>query len=114
MATQRSSGGHFIAWLLLFIVTAGVALFLWIASAVVWLARVLDSYILSTLILGCFFAAVATAIYFLCMRKSLVRIRKQAETIYEVAHIVKSVYDWIADKFHWVGALWHLFREQPE
>ena len=114
MATQGSSGGHFIASLLLFIVTAGIALFLLIVSAAIWLAVVLDSYIYSTLILGGFFAAVATAIYFLFMRKSLVRVREQVETIYEVARMAKSVYEWIAEKFHWVGALWNLFRERPE
>ena len=114
MATQRSSGGHFIAWLLLFVVTAGFALLLLIASAVLWLAVVLDSSILSTLILGGFFAVVATAIYFLCMRRSLVRVQEQVATIYEVARMAKSAYEWIADKFHWVGVLWSWFRAKPE
>lgn len=114
MATQRSSGGNFIVSLLLFIVTAGIAVLLFLVSAVVWLSVVMDSVIFSTLILGGFFAALAAAIYFLFMRKSFLRIREQAETIYEMAQIVKSVYDWITEKFHWVGTLWNLFREKPE
>lgn len=113
MATQGSSGGSFIASLLLFVVTAGIAVLLLLVSAVVWLSVVMDSFILSTLIFGGIFAAIAAIIYFLFMRKALSRIREQVETIYGVARIAQDVYEWVSVKFCWVGALWNMFRANP-
>lgn len=114
MAAQRSSGGNFIVSLLLFVTLAGIAVLLLLVSAVVWLSTVLDSFILSTLIFGVAFAVVAAAIYFLSLRKSLVHIREQAETIYEVARLAKNAYEWTTEKLRWIRAIWNLGTERAE
>lgn len=114
MAAQKSSGGNFIVSLLLFVTSAGIAVLLLLVSAVVWLSALLDSFILSTLVLGATFVAIATAIYFLYMRKSLANIREQAETIYEVARLAKNAYDWLAEKLRWIRTIWNLGTEKPE
>ncbi len=113
MAAQKSSGGNFLVSLLLFVTAAGIAVLLLLVSAVVWLSALLDSFIFSTLILGGVFTLVATAIYFLSMRKSLAHIREQAETIYEVARLAKNAYEWLAEKLRWIRAIWNFGTEKP-
>ncbi len=114
MATQKSSGGHLLVSLLLFVAAAGIAILLLIVSAVVWLSVVLDSVVWSASILGGAFAAIAAAVYFLLVRRSLAAMRERLETIYEVARKVQNAYEWVADKLRWIGALWNMFRERPE
>ncbi len=114
MATQKSSGGNILVSLLLFIAAAGIAILLLLVSAVVWLSVILDSVVWATLMLGGVFAAVAAAVYYLLVRKSLVSVRRQLETVYEVARLVQNAYEWVADKLRWIGALWNMFRERPE
>ncbi|MCM1151676.1 MAG: hypothetical protein NC209_03460 [Alistipes sp.] len=107
---QSARGGHFMPALLLFCVTAGIAVVLLVAAAVAGIAELLGSLTWATLAVGGFFAAVAAGIYFLAIRGPLEQLRSRLETVYDVARLVKQAYDWVAGKFEFLirlrDALW--------
>lgn len=76
--------------------TVSVVMLLW--ALVLWLALLTGSMIWATLIVGGFFALIATILYFVSVRKIVRYIREQAETITEMARIVKTGYDWFTEK----------------
>ena len=79
--------------------TASIAIFLLLTALVVWLSEVTGSFILSSLIVGGFFAVLAAVIYLLAIREGVERIRDQVETVYDVARAAKEGYEWLTDKF---------------
>ena len=89
--SRESSGGRFVIAFLLFGTTVAIALLLLLAALVVWLSELVGSFIAAALILGGFFAVVA-------IREAVERIRARAETVYEVARIARSGYEWITEK----------------
>lgn len=95
---RESSGGRFVIAFLLFGTTVAIALLLLLTALVVWLSELTGSFIASALILGGFFAVVATLIYLLSIREAVERIRTRAETVYEVARIARSGYEWVTGK----------------
>lgn len=96
--TQERSGGRFVIAFLLFGTTVAIALLLLLTALVVWLSELTGSFIASALILGGFFAVVAALIYLVSIREAVERIRARAETVYEVARIARSGYEWITEK----------------
>ena len=86
MDNRKTSGGSFVAALVFFVMTASIAIFLLLTALVVWLSEVTGSFILSSLIVGGFFAVLAAVIYLLAIREGVERIRDQVETVYDVAH----------------------------
>ena len=105
---RRSSGGHLVAAGFAFLLSAVTAFFLLIAATVAWLAALLGSLLYAVLIVGGFFAVVATLIYLLAIHRPLQRIREQAETVYEVARLFQSGYDWVMGKVRIVRELFDL------
>ena len=97
MDNRKTSGGSFVAALVFFVMTASIAIFLLLTALVVWLSEVTGSFILSSLIVGGFFAVLAAVIYLLAIREE--RIRDQVETVYDVARAAKEGYEWLTDKF---------------
>ena len=83
---NKPSGGRFIAALLFFATTAGIAILLLLTALVIWLSSVTGSFIASALIAGGFFAVLALLVYLFAIRDAVEQIRRQAETVYEVAH----------------------------
>ena len=98
MDNRKTSGGSFVAALVFFVMTASIAIFLLLTALVVWLSEVTGSFILSSLIVGGFFAVLAAVIYLLAIREGVERIRDQVETVY-VARAAKEGYEWLTDKF---------------
>ena len=96
--TRESSEGRFVIAFLLFGTTVAIALLLLLTALVVWLSELTGSFIASALILGGFFAVVAALIYLVSIREAVERIRTRAETVYEVARIARSGYEWVTDK----------------
>ena len=96
---NKPSGGRFIAALLFFATTAGIAILLLLTALVIWLSSVTGSFIASALIAGGFFAVLAAVIYLLAIREGVERIRDQVETVYDVARAAKEGYEWLTDKF---------------
>ena len=76
MDNRKTSGGSFVAALVFFVMTALIAIFLLLTALVVWLSEVTGSFILSSLIVGGFFAVLAAVIYLLAIREGVERIRK--------------------------------------
>jgi len=91
---NKPSGGRFIAALLFFATTAGIAILLLLTALVIWLSSVTGSFIASALIAGGFFAV----LYLFAIRDAVEQIRRQAETVYEVAHAAQTGYEWLAGK----------------
>ena len=96
---RKTSGGSFVAALVFFVMTASIAIFLLLTALVEWLSVVTGSFILSSLIVGGFFAVLAAVIYLLAIREGVERIRDQVETVYDVARAAKEGYEWLTDKF---------------
>ena len=95
MDNRKTSGGSFVAALVFFVMTASIAIFLLLTALVVWLSEVTGSFILSSLIVGGFFAVLAAVIYLLAIREGVERIRDQVETVYDVARAAKEGYEWL-------------------
>ena len=95
---NKPSGGRFIAALLFFATTAGIAILLLLTALVIWLSSVTGSFIASALIAGGFFAVLALLVYLFAIRDAVEQIRRQAETVYEVAHAAQTGYEWLAGK----------------
>lgn len=98
MKERELSGGRFVVAFLIFGTTVAIAILLLLAALVVWLSEMTGSFIASALILGGFFAVLATLIYLLAIRETVERIRSRAETVYEVARIARTGYQWITEK----------------
>ena len=96
--SRESSGGRSVIAFLLFGTTVAIALLLLLTALVVWLSELVGSFIASALILGGFFAVVAALIYLVSIREAVERIRARAETVYEVARIARSGYEWVTEK----------------
>ena len=92
---NKPSGGRFIAALLFFVTTAGIAILLLLTALVIWLSSVTGSFIASALIAGGFFAVL---VYLFAIRDAVEQIRRQAETVYEVARAAQTGYEWLAGK----------------
>ena len=95
---NKPSGGRFIAALLFFATPAGIAILLLLTALVIWLSSVTGSFIASALIAGGFFAVLALLVYLFAIRDAVEQIRRQAETVYEVAHAAQTGYEWLAGK----------------
>ena len=92
------SGGRFVSAVLRFGTTVAIALLRLLTALVVWLSELTGSFIASALSLGGFFAVVAALIYLVSIREAVERIRARAETVYEVARIARSGYEWVTEK----------------
>ncbi len=98
MSTSNPSRSHLICWFLFFGMSTVIAILMLLLAAFVWLSAWTGSFIVSALILGVFFAVLAIVIYLSAIRDALERIRIQAETIYEVARLAQSGYQWVVGK----------------
>ncbi len=98
MKEKELSGGRFVVAFLIFGTTVAIAILLLLAALVVWLSELTGSFIASALILGGFFAVLAMLIYLLAIREAVERIRTRAETVYEVARMARSGYEWVLEK----------------
>lgn len=103
--------GRFVVVFLLFGTLVGIALLLLLTALVVWLSQVTGSFIASTLILGGAFALLAAGLYLLSIREAVEQIRARAETVYEVARIARSGYEWISGKVSALIGIYDLLRK---
>lgn len=98
MVNRPKPRSRFVAATVYFALTASIAIVLLVTAAVVWLSELTGSFIISALIMGVFFAILATTIYQLAVKEGMERMRNQIDTIYEVARAVQTGYEWIMDK----------------
>lgn len=98
MSDSTPSGGRYAASFVWFGLAAFFALALFIAAFVVWLWELTGSFLASTLIVGGFFAVLAAAVYFLSVRDAVRQIQDQVETVYNVARLVNTGYNWLLQR----------------
>lgn len=98
MGNSKTRHTHLVAGLTIFTLAGLTAWLLLLTTLVVWLAVVLHSLIASTAIVGGFFLLVAVVIYFTSIRAGIAHIRERFSTIYNVAHMVQTAYQWVSDK----------------
>ena len=99
MDNRKTSGGSFVAALVFFVMTASIAIFLLLTALVVWLSEVTGSFILSSLIVGGFFAVLEVVIFLFAIREGLDRIRDQVDMFFYVSRAANEGYEWLTDKF---------------
>lgn len=109
--TGSRSAGRFVVLFLLFGTLVGIALLLLLTALVVWLSQVTGSFIVATLILGGAFALLAAGLYLLSIREAVEQIRARAETVYEVARLARSGYEWISGKVAALIGIYDLLRK---
>ena len=106
------SAGHFVVRFLLFGTLVGIALLLLLTALVVWLSDLMGSFIAATLLLGGCFALLASGIYLFSIREAVEQIRNRAETVYEVARIARSGYEWVSQKASFLIDLYNILRKE--
>lgn len=109
--SEGRSAGRFVVVFLLFGTLVGIALLLLLTALVVWFSQITGSFIAATLILGGAFALLAAGLYLLSIREAVEQIRTRAETVYEVARIARSGYEWISGKVSALIGIYDLLRK---
>lgn len=109
---RSSSVGRLILSLSLFLVAAGTAFLLLVASAVAGLTIWMDSFVFAALTLGGLFAVVAAAIYFVFIRKPMAAFSGRVRRVFRVVRIAKNACEWIVDKLLWIWAIGRSFRSE--
>lgn len=108
---RERSAGRFVVVFLLFGTLVGIALLLLLTALVVWLSQVTGSFIVATLILGGAFALLAAGLYLLTIREAVEQIRARAETVYEVARLARTGYEWLSEKISMLIGIYNLLRK---
>ncbi|WP_273373061.1 hypothetical protein [Alistipes megaguti] len=108
---KERSAGRFVVVFLLFGTLVGIALLLLLTALVVWLSQVTGSFIVATLILGGAFALLAAGLYLLTIREAVEQIRARAETVYEVARLARTGYEWLSEKISMLIGIYNLLRK---
>ena len=82
--------------LLLFIISAIMALLLLSSALVIWLGEVIGSLSLSLIIVGVIYAIIATTLYFVAIHTTLRQWQRRMDTIYDVSLTVELIYRQVA------------------
>lgn len=98
MDNRRASPGNFIASVVVFGMTAVIAIVLLLTVLVVWLSELMGSFIASALLVGSLSGILSIMIYLATIRDAVSRMRTQVETVYEVAQTAKMGYEWLTGK----------------
>ena len=85
--------------LLVVAMTAFVALILFVAALVLWLAEWFGSIVVPCLIVGLFFALHGWAIYRFSLRDSIRHIEEQFGVIYDMMHLAREGVDAVTKLF---------------
>lgn len=95
MGEGNTFPGHFGSALILFALSAVMALLLLVSAFVVWLSQVMGSLTGALLLVGGIFLLLAVLLYCFSLRDSFRQISSRLETIYEVAHAAQGAYAWL-------------------
>ena len=82
--------------LLLFIISAIMALLLLSSALVIWLGEVVESLSLSLIIIGVIYAILATTLYFTAIHSTLRQWQRRMDTVYDVSLTVELIYRQVA------------------
>ena len=90
---MRENHSHFAALIIVALAAPAAALLL-IVALVVWLAELMGSVIYPCLILGLFFALLATIIYKVSLRDAMREMGERLGVIYEVTRLLHEAVAW--------------------
>lgn len=82
--------------LLLFIISAIMALLLLSSALVIWLGELIESLSLSLIIIGVTYAILATTLYFTAIHSTLRQWQRRMDTVYDVSLTVELIYRQVA------------------
>ena len=82
--------------LLLFIISAIMALLLLSSALVIWLGELVESLSLSLIIIGVTYAILATTLYFTAIHSTLRQWQRRMDTVYDVSLTVELIYRQVA------------------
>lgn len=78
--------------LAVFMLSGLISLILLTAALVAWLASLIGSTTIASLIVGIFFLIIAVIVYRVALQSYIESIRRRFDTIYEVSRIVEGIY----------------------
>ena len=90
---MRENHSHFAALIIVALAAPAAALLL-IVALVVWLAELMGSVIYPCLILGLFFALLATIIYKVSLRDAMREVGERLSVIYDVTKLLREAVEW--------------------
>ena len=90
---MRENHSHFAALIIVALAAPAAALLL-IVALVVWLAELMGSVIYPCLILGLFFALLATIIYKVSLRDAMREMDERLSVIYDVTKLLREAVAW--------------------
>lgn len=82
----------------IFIATTLIALSMLLIALLLYVAELTGSLISALLILGFVSAAIASILYFSTLRPQISAIREEISTIYEMANLARTGYDWVINR----------------
>ncbi len=85
MRESNTPSNHLGSGLILFALTASMALLLLVSALTVYLSQVMGSLIGAMLLLGVVFGAVAAATYYFTLHDAFRQLQSRLETVYDVA-----------------------------
>lgn len=90
---MRENRSYFAA-LIIVALAAPAAALLFVAALVVWLAELMGTIIYPCIIVGLFFAMLATIVYKVSLRDAMREVHERIEVIYDVTKIVREGVEW--------------------
>lgn len=93
MPDRNSASNHLGSGVLLFLLTASMALLLLVCALTVFLSQLIGSLIGAMLLLGALFGVVAGTVYYFSLHDTFRQLQSRLETIYEVARAAQWGYE---------------------
>ncbi len=90
---MHENRSHFAA-LIIVALAAPAAALLFVVALVVWLAELMGSIIYPCLIVGLFFALLATIVYKVSLRDAMREIDERLQVIYDVTRLLREGVEW--------------------
>ena len=90
---MHENRSHFAA-LIIVALAAPAAALLFVVALVVWLAELMGSIIYPCLIVGLFFALLATIVYKVSLRDAMREIDERLQVIYDVTKLLREGVEW--------------------
>lgn len=90
---MRENRSYFAA-LIIVALAAPAAALLFVVALVVWLAELMGTIIYPCIIVGLFFAMLATIVYKVSLRDAMREVHERIEVIYDVTKIVREGVEW--------------------
>ena len=85
---------NYFAALIIVALAAPAAALLFVVALVVWLAELMGTIIYPCIIVGLFFAMLATIVYKVSLRDAMREVHERIEVIYDVTKIVREGVEW--------------------